>query len=162
MKIKYAIAFMAILVSFAAFGKDETSDEPAVKKITDPAEFKVLTLDLQKQMAAGGRYEFVKPEERKRVNADFDKIQSLLEKQASGSKLNQNEIADQYTAQNEANAIFHKRDSDRVICERRKPIGSNVPITICNSYAELQHIHDSSQNYMREEQKRSPGIVLTN
>jgi len=162
MKIKHAIALMAILVSFAAFGKDEISNEPAVKKITDPVEFKALTTDLQKQMDSGGRYEFVKPEERKRVSADFDKIQALLEKQASGSTLNQNEIADQYTAQNEANAIFHKRDSERVICERRKPIGSNVPITMCNTYAELQRVHDSSQNYMREEQKRSPGIVLTN
>ncbi|QBB71932.1 hypothetical protein ELE36_17060 [Pseudolysobacter antarcticus] len=158
MKIRQAIVLMAVLVSFAAFGSDEASNEPAVKKITDPAEFKVLTLDLQKQMDQGGRYEFVKPEERKRVNSDFEKIQSLLEKQASGSKLNQNEIADQYTAQNEANAIFHKRDGERVICERRKPIGSNVPITICNTYAELQHIHDSSQNYMREEQKRSPSL----
>jgi PBP1b-binding outer membrane lipoprotein LpoB len=158
MKIKYAIALLAILVSFAAFGSDETANQPAVKKITDTVEFRALTLDLQKQMDRGGRYEFVKPDERTRVTADLDRIQSLLEKQASGSKLNQNEIADQYTAQNEANAIFHKRDSERVICERRKPTGSNLPITMCNTYSELQHIHDSSQNYMREEQKRSPSL----
>jgi hypothetical protein len=158
MNLKWLVGVLAVLVSFAAFGKDDAGKDPAVKKITDPAEFKALVADLQKDMQPGGRYEFVKPAEHKRVDADFEKIQALLEKQATGVTLSQDEIAQQITAQNEANAIFHQRDGEREICERRKPIGSNVPITFCNTYAELQHMHDNSQEYMRQEQKISPGL----
>ncbi|QBB71933.1 hypothetical protein ELE36_17065 [Pseudolysobacter antarcticus] len=156
MILKWMVGVLVVSISFAAFGKDDASKAPAVKATTDPVEFKAQSETLQKQMEAGGRYEFVKPDEHERINADLQKIQGLLERQAAGSTLSREDIAAQLTAQNEINAIFAKRDGDRLVCERTTPIGSHLPQTTCVTFSEKQHQNQLSSDFMRDQQKRSP------
>ena len=155
MNFKWMVGVMAVLVSFAVFGKDDSSKEPAVTVVTDPVAFKAVTAYLEKQMSTGGRYEFIKQDEHKRIDADLQKIQALLEKQAGGATLSQSETAAQMTAQNEANAIFSKRDGERVVCESVTPIGSHLPKNTCVTFAEQQRRHQNSADYLRLQQNRA-------
>ncbi len=153
MKTTWMLTILMLSISGAAFAGDQAAKEPAVKKITDPAEFKALTASLQTEMQPGGRYAYVKPDEHRRIDADFQKLQALLEKQATGVALSQSELAQQYTAQSEANALFRQRDGERQICERVEPIGSHVPKIVCQSYAQIQDSREDTQKFLYKTSK---------
>jgi hypothetical protein len=156
MGLRWLVGVLAMAISFAAFSKDDASKAPAVKATTDPVEFKAQSETLQKQMEAGGRYEFVKVDEHERINVDLQKIQGLLDRQAAGSSLTREDVAAQLTAQNEINAIIAKRDGERLVCERTTPIGSHLPQTTCITFAQKQRDRQLSSDFMRDQQKRSP------
>jgi hypothetical protein len=160
MKTTWMLTILMLSISGAAFAGDKSAAELAVKKITDPAEFKALTVSLQTEMQPGGRYAYVKPDEHRRIDADFQKIQALLEKQAAGVELSQVELAQQYTAQSEANALFHQRDGDREVCERVEPIGSHVPKMVCQTYAHIQESRKNAQNVLYQASKESNPKLL--
>ncbi len=153
MKTTWMLISVLLAISGTAFAGDQSAKDPAVKKITDPAEFKTLTEELQREMHSGGRYAYVKPDEHRRIDADFQTIQALLEKQASGVTLSQSELAQQYTAQSEANALFHQRDGDREVCERVEQIGSHVPKMVCYTYAQIQELREDTQKFLYKTSK---------
>jgi hypothetical protein len=43
-----------------------------------------------------------------------------------------------FNAQEEVNGILKHNDGNRLVCERRKPIGSNIPQTHCHTFRQIE------------------------
>ncbi|MEO7432414.1 MAG: hypothetical protein ABIR62_10360 [Dokdonella sp.] len=100
--------------------------------------FSQLAENVRKEMADGGRYEFVKPEERDKVEKGLAGIAALFRQKGSVDKMSEPEKVELFNNQEVVNAILTRRDSERVICENRAPVGSHIPKTSCYTYGQWE------------------------
>ncbi len=85
-------------------------------------------------MQPGGQYAFVKPEQRVAVKEDLDMISELLAKNETMRALKDADQIKVYNAQERINATLTQRKEKRVVCQRKKPMGSNIPREECQSF----------------------------
>ncbi|HJU38831.1 MAG TPA: hypothetical protein VJ724_04610 [Tahibacter sp.] len=107
---------------------------------------------VREQFKTGGRFEFVKADERSTIERRFGEMGAILE-HGDVASLSKPQIADLYVAQEDINAILTKRDGRRVICERVKTIGSHMKSQQCVTYAEPERVRRNTQDYMRNNMK---------
>lgn len=119
-----------------------------------PAEFPQLVQALGREMDAGGRFEFVTDGERASVEAALAEIGRLLAGHDRIESLPDAERIAVHNAQERANAVLTRRDGERVICDRRKVVGSNMRQLVCETYAEQQFRTRGSRDRARELNKR--------
>ena len=146
------IIAMAIALSLSAFHPalaKEHYKEPGVKADTKEA-FEPIAADVRKEMEGGGRFEYVKPDERKTVDAKLDEMNKLFEKSGSVSAMTQDEKVALFNAQETVNAILTRRDRDRVICKNEAPIGSHIPVTSCHTYGQEVEAREGTQKQMAD------------
>ena len=110
--------------------------------------FEQIVADVRSGMEAGGRYEFVKPDERVTINAKLAEMDVLFKQSGSVPGMKQPEKIQLYNDQEVVNSILTKRDSDRVICENRLPIGSHIPVTSCHTYGQAQEALRGTRHIM--------------
>jgi hypothetical protein len=136
-KIIAAIAFAAALsCGFAGISvAKEHYHENSVKADNKEA-FEQLAANVRKEMAPDGKYEYVKPDEKKTVDAALDKMTKLFEETDSVAAMKQDQKIALFNAQETVNSILTLRDRDRVICKREAPVGSHIPITSCHTYGQ--------------------------
>ncbi|MEO7324880.1 MAG: hypothetical protein ABIW82_08630 [Dokdonella sp.] len=100
------------------------------------------------EMAVGGRYEFVKPDERRTIDLKFSEMDGLMKQSGPVESMKQDQKIQLFNAQEVVNAILTKRDSDRVICENIVPIGSHIPKTKCHTYGQSEEARRESVRTM--------------
>lgn len=100
--------------------------------------FSQLAENVRKEMSGGGRYEFVKPDERVKVEKSLIEMASLFRQKKTVDQMSQTEKVELFNSQEVVNSILTVRDSDRVICENRAPVGSHIPKTTCHTYGQEQ------------------------
>lgn len=89
---------------------------------------------VRQQMAPGGRYAFVTPDDRAKVDARLDEMIAIFDA-GDVATLPRERLADLYVAQEEINAILTGRDERRVICERTRVTGSHMKTPQCVPFA---------------------------
>lgn len=136
MKSAMAILLAAACVMAGPLAAKEKYHE-VVNAQTEEA-FSQLAENVRKEMDAGGRYEFVQPGERPQIEKGLAEMAALFRQSGSVDKMSQTEKVALFNSQEVVNAILTKRDSDRVICENRAPVGSHIPKTSCFTYGQLQ------------------------
>jgi len=149
------IIAMAIALSLSAFHPalaKEHYKEPGVKADTKEA-FEPIAADVRKEMEGGGRFEYVKPDECKTVDAKLDEMNKLFEKSGSVSAMTQDEKVALFNAQETVNAILTRRDRDRVICKNEAPIGSHIPVTSCHTYGQEVEAREGTKKQMNDWQR---------
>lgn len=105
---------------------------------------------IRAQIGPGGRYQFIKDEEKHTVEQRLGAIAAILDKHADGSKVSADEKVQIVNAQEEVNAILAQRDSKRLVCERRAPTGSHRPVNTCRTYGEIEQERRATQDLMRQ------------
>jgi hypothetical protein len=130
-------AACVIAAPFSANASAGTKDNyhEVVNAKTEEA-FSQLAESVRRDMAAGGRYEFVKPTERATIDKSFAEMTSLFQQRGSVDKMSEPQKVALFNSQEVVNSILTKRDSDRVICENRVPVGSHIPKTACHTYGQ--------------------------
>ena len=102
------------------------------------AEFNQTADQIRKEMEPGGTYEFIKPEDRRRVDNGLAQIGKLLQDHASATELSSRDKITLVNAQEDVNAVLKHNDSNRLICESRAPIGSHIPVNTCRRYGDIE------------------------
>jgi hypothetical protein len=146
----FVLLFLLLLSAAAAAAEDGYISG---RKLA-PAEFPQLVEALGREMDAGGRFEFVTDGERAGVESALAEIGRLLVGHDSIESLPDADRIAVLNAQERANAILARRDGERVICERRKVVGSNMRQLVCETYAEQQFRSRGSRDRARELNKR--------
>ena len=101
-------------------------------------------------MGAGGRYEFIKPADRAKVEDDLNAMGEILQKAPSVAALSQQDQLKLFNTQENLNGILTHSDRDRMVCERRAPVGTNIPINTCNTVGEIEIARRVSEKYMTD------------
>ncbi len=150
MKLKFwssLVAATVILLQVASVQAKEA--KPDVKANTKD-EFAAVADHVRQQMGPGGRFEFVDKTEHEMVDRDLSNMQSLYDKFGTVDAMDQASKVELYNNQSEINGILTKRDADREICEQVKPMGSNIPKTVCRTNRQVQEDNGAAQRYMQD------------
>ena len=143
------VAVMFMLPSvYAADNRTQVLEKPLVAQTLDS--FSRESAKIREQMQPGGAYGLIKAADRARVESRLGDMQKLLQAHSSeGDMSRANKIA-LVNAQEEVNGILRHNDSDRLVCERRAPLGSNIPVTTCRTFGEMERQRVEGQKSMND------------
>jgi len=148
--------FLALLVAGGVMGSaqamaSENKPDPVLTAQTKDAFLKQAT-GIRAQMATGGRYQFIKEDEKRTVEQRLSSIDGILTKHLADGHLGAEEKLQIVNAQEEVNAILTQRDSKRLVCEHKAPTGSHRVQSTCRTYGEIEEEHRNTQDFMRQSQ----------
>jgi hypothetical protein len=112
--------------------------------------FSEVAANVRKEMVPGGRYEYVKPDERKTIDLKLTEIEALFGQNDSVESMTQDTKVKLFNAQEVVNSILTHRDRDRVICKSEPPLGSHIPVTSCHTYGQEEQARRETRNQLEE------------
>ena len=115
-----------------------------------PDKFAATATQIRAEMSPGGRYEFIRPDDKGKAEADLNSMAAMLQKAGSVAAMKEEEKVQLYNTQEHLNGILTHSDSNRLVCERRAPVGTNIPLTTCKTVAEIERARRDSQKYMQD------------
>ena len=140
------LATLAVAVPCGGSAKEKYKE---VVNAGTSEQFADVIAGIREQLKPGGRYEFVPPDERTTIDANVAAIEKLFaENGGLVDNMNHEEKVALFNAQESVNAILTHRDSDRVICQHIKPIGSNIPKTKCHTFGQAEEARRDTTRMM--------------
>ena len=149
MKTTLALAIALSMAVLAPCSAKENYHEKQVNAETKEA-FADISQNVRRQMDTGGKYEFVPPDERTKIDKSFGEMTALFDQFDTVSAMNQDAKVKLFNNQEIVNSILTKRDRDRVICVNQAPIGSHIRQTSCHTYAQEVQAHQETQKQMSD------------
>ncbi|WP_266180730.1 hypothetical protein [Dyella humicola] len=153
MKLKFWSPLMAATVILLHVASVQAKEAKPDVKANTKDQFAAVADHVRQQMGPGGRFEFVDKTEHEKVDGDLANMQSLYDKFGTVDAMDQASKVELYNNQSEVNAILTRRDADREICEQVKPMGSNIPKTVCRTNRQVQQDNDAAHRYMQDIQQ---------
>lgn len=143
------VLFAAALIAPTAFAAEsKVNNKPVVAQTLEA--FNQESAKIREQMQPGGIYDHIKSADKSRVEGRLDVMQRLLQAHASQNDMPQNDKIALANAQEEVNGILSHNDNNRLVCESRAPIGSNIPVKTCRTYGEIEDNRRNSVKQMNE------------
>lgn len=118
-----------------------------------PEKFAETAAQIRKEMESDGRYEFIRPDDKAKADADLNAIAAMLQKAGSVSAMQEGDRVQLFNTQEHLNGILTHSDRNRLVCERRAPVGTNIPQNTCKTVAEIEKMRRDSQKYMNDHSK---------
>ena len=146
MKTPFVLALIAALI---AAGAARAADKDNVKADTKEA-FDKVAADVRAQMSPDGRYAYIKPDERDKVDAGLAEMSKLFDANGSVDKMDKATRVKLFNEQETVNAILTLRNRDRLICERGAQPGTRIVSTSCHTYGDLEAARQASEKFMNE------------
>jgi hypothetical protein len=126
--------------------KGKVIDKPVVADTGE--KFAELAKHIRDEMASGGRYEFISATDRGKAEADLAAMQDMLTKAGSVESMKPDEKLRLFNAQEHINGILTHSDANRLICERRAPVGTSIPQTTCRTLGEVERQRRATGKYL--------------
>jgi len=145
MKFHWIAALMMLAGSPAS--ADEVVKKP-VDTADTPEKLQVVIDEVHAEMARNKRYEFINPTQRRDVDNDFATMMALMTKSGSVAAMHEEDRVRLFNAQEHANGILTHSDRNRLVCERRPKMGSNLPVNECSTVADIERNRANSQKFM--------------
>lgn len=124
------------------------SSDKAIVQADTKENFEAIVAAIHKQMAPGGRWQFVNKGERATIDGSFDDMSELYKQYGSVDKMNPAAKARLLADQNTVNAVLTKKDGERLICKNEVPVGSHLPVRTCRTYAQIELERQRTQSDM--------------
>jgi hypothetical protein len=144
-----ALAIALSMVILAPCSAKENYHEKQVNADSKEA-FADISQNVRREMDHGGKYEFVPPDERVKIDKSFGELTARFDQYGTVSAMNQDAKIKLFNDQEVVNSILTKRDRDRVICTSKAPIGSHIPQTSCHTYAQEVEARQQTQKQMTD------------
>jgi hypothetical protein len=143
-----AAMFMLSSVHAADSQQSMVVEKPLVAQTLDA--FNQETARIREQMQPGGIYGLMKSADKARVETRLGDMQKLLQNHTAEGGLVQADKIALVNAQEEVNGILRHNDYNRLVCERRAPVGSNIPKTTCRTFGEIEQARADSKKSMSD------------
>ena len=143
------LAFALCICAAQRTTAKEHYHENTIKAETKEA-FEELATSVHKEMEPNGKYEYVKPDEKKKIEAALDKMDKLFQQKDTIATMTQDEKITLFNAQEIVNSILTLRDRDRVICKNEAPLGSHIPVTTCHTYGQEVEAREGTKKIMAD------------
>ena len=144
----WQLVLLAVVAASAA-GAKENYHEKMINADTKEKFVEVAT-DVRNEMEGGGRYEYVKPDERRTIDQKFAEMEALFNESGSVQGMKQDTKIKLFNDQEVVNSILTHRDRDRVICKNEAPVGSHIPVTTCHTYGQEEEAREGTRNQLDE------------
>src|SRR5579863_1573127 len=155
MKINFVtIATSVLLQAFCATAGFAADSDAKVKEnpvaANTPEKFAQTAEQVRAEMSTGGRYEFINPGDKGKVETDLNSIGAMLQKSGGVATMSQEDKVRLFNTQEHLNGLLTHSDSNRLVCERRAPVGTNIPLNTCKTVGEIEKNRRDSQKYMQD------------
>jgi hypothetical protein len=134
------------VVPCAHAGADDNKGNVIEKPVyaDTPDKFAEQSAWIETQMKTGGRYEYTSDTDKRHVRDLLAEMAGLLQHSGSVAAMDMGTRIKLFNGQEEVNGILKHNDANRLVCERRAPVGSNLPVTTCHTYGDLavKRLHD--------------------
>jgi len=130
--------------------RPEMTGEDAQRMAQMQQQLKDLPPDVRKQMENDGRYVYVRPDEREKVETSLTEMGRLFDEHESVAQMDKPTQVKLFNAQENVNAILTLRDRDRLICERGASTGSRIVGTSCRTYGDIEAARQAGNKFMLE------------
>lgn len=152
-----------LALMLAGFVGSVNAEAPeAVVNADTPRRLAETKASVDRQMAAGGRYEFIGSEKRKQVGDLFRDLQGMLGKGGSAEAMPEQDRLRLFNLQEKLNGLLAGSDSERLVCEKKAPIGSLVPVKTCRTYGEIERQRRDKDRFFTETRKRNQSVHAEN
>ena len=155
MKTIIAVA-VALVAAFNLASAKENYKESAFNADTRD-KFESVSSNVRKELEKGGRYEYVKPEERRQIDQKLTDMSAAFNESGSVQTMKEDTKIKLFNDQEVINSILTKRDKDRVICTKQAPIGSHIPVTSCHTYGQEEDARRGTRDQL-DKWKQAPCI----
>ena len=147
MKITKLVAAIALpMLSASAL-----ADKVAAPFVADTADkFNTTVAEVHASMASGGHYEFISADNKTKVDEDIAKMSALFQQAGTVAAMSQEQKIQLFNTQEHLNGILTHSDRDRLICEHRAPVGTNIPSNTCHTFGELERARRADQKYLQD------------
>lgn len=148
----FCLQLLIVVPCLASGVADDGKSAVIEKPITadTPEKFADTAARVHRDMAAGGRYEFIKPDDKIKVESDLGSIDVMLRKSGSVTAMSDNERLQLFNTQEHLNGILTHSDANRVVCERRAALGSNLPTTTCRTVGDIERSRIAGQKALHD------------
>lgn len=145
MNILFGLAVCAVL-AFPVVGSASAAKGAEWKfKVDTPQAFEAQAAEVRKEMGTDGRYGAISVDDRTAVDTDLDRIDALVRKRGSASKLNDAEQVELMNAQERINAVLTNNDGNRLICTMEPRTGTKFKTKVCLTQHERDQVRLKSQ-----------------
>lgn len=143
------------LVSIVAFSSLSYAADGVIQKpvaADTPEKFAATAKLIHDEMGSGGRYEFISAADRSKADADLGTMQDMLSKAGSVDAMKPEDKVRLFNTQEHLNGILTHSDSERLVCERRAPVGTSIPQTTCRTLGEIERARRNSGKVLQDAQ----------
>jgi hypothetical protein len=143
------LSTLALLGALLAAAFAHAADKNVVKADTKES-FAAVAENVRSEMGAEGRYAYLKPDERDKVDAGLAEMARMFDENGSVEHMDKATRVKLFNAQETVNALLTLRDRDRLICERGAQPGTRIVGTSCHTYGDLEAARQASSKFMNE------------
>jgi hypothetical protein len=150
---RYLPFVVAALLSIPMLRAADTAEvpeleKPRVEQTLDT--FNEWAADIHTRMQVGGVYEHISAADRARLDIELGEMLKLLQARSSQNDMSQDEKIALFNTQGEVIGILHHNNNNRLVCEKRAPVGSHVPVTFCRTFGEIMDEQKLKGKAMRD------------
>jgi hypothetical protein len=144
-----ALICMAVVFAFGhAFADEVIKNRVAADKADTLEKFQAIAKEVREDMDTGGRYEYIKPDDKAKVENDLNAMAAMLQKSGSITAMTQVEKVQLFNTQENLNGILTHSDKNRLVCEHRAPVGTSIPVTTCQTVADIENARKAANKYL--------------
>ena len=149
-----AAAIAALLAAAAASAAEKYPVLPDLDK-QNVATFEAQAAGVRKEMEKGGRFEYIKPDDRTTVENGLNFMHDLIVQNGTVAAMKEEDKVRLFNRQERINSILTNSDSQRIICEKADQPGTLFRATTCHTFAELQRRTRDSQDAIERSQNHA-------
>ena len=151
------VAIALVLAALPAAAKENYHEKTLNADTRE--KFQAVAESVHNEMQPGGRYEYVKPQERATIERSLAEMDALFAATGGVEHMKQDDKVKLFNEQEVVNSILTRRDRDRVICEDKPKLGSHVRTTNCHTYGQEEEARRGSQDTMGEWTRRGCAVA---
>ena len=142
------ICMAVVFASDHAFADEVIKNRVAADKADTLEKFQAVAKEVREDMDTGGRYEYIKPDDKAKVENDLNAMAAMLQKSGSIAAMTQVEKVQLFNTQENLNGILTHSDKNRLVCEHRAPVGTSIPVTTCQTVADIENARKAANKYL--------------
>ena len=149
--VVFALAQWVAATCALATSSGDTAKPTEKRVVADTSErFAQTRTAILHDLEQGGRYEFVKPDDRRDVETALSTIADILGKTGAVGTMPEDDRIRLFNVQERINALLTRNDSNRLICEKQAPLGTIIPVTTCRTFGEMERQKNHSATYLQD------------
>lgn len=141
------------LSSISSVQAASDSKEAFPLKAESTEQFRGQATTLRNEMDKG-KFSELSRSDKKTIDKRLNELDALYVKRATGAKMSDLDAVALVNASSEINSLLSGDDSDKLICERVKAVGSNRSTKVCMTASDRERRHREDQTELRRQQSR--------
>ncbi len=112
----------------------------------DPSQFEETRRSIERDLSKGKKYAEIGDSERNNVLRSLDQMSRLLDGKRTLDDMAPEQKVELFNKQELVNQLLTQASEDsRMICERERPVGSRIPVSVCKTVAQRRFETDRSR-----------------